>query len=99
MIGYETWVPPLNKGWLMNLTKRIPMSSEFHLLAFIYETDYLNADKPIEKPLIQFKDVFMKFGFTAVMIRHEIPDVFYFSQRIVMLDRAKFGSKAPPKRY
>ncbi|MEJ2166544.1 MAG: ATP-binding cassette domain-containing protein, partial [Desulfobacterales bacterium] len=27
-----------------------------------------------------------KFGFTAVMISHEVPDIFYFSQRIAMLD-------------
>jgi phospholipid/cholesterol/gamma-HCH transport system ATP-binding protein len=30
-----------------------------------------------------------KFGFTAVMISHEVPDIFYFSQRIVMLDEGK----------
>ena len=30
-----------------------------------------------------------KLGFTAVMISHEIPDIFYLSQRIVMLDEGK----------
>jgi phospholipid/cholesterol/gamma-HCH transport system ATP-binding protein len=30
-----------------------------------------------------------KFGFTAIMISHEIPDIFFFSQRIVMLDEGK----------
>lgn len=30
-----------------------------------------------------------KFGFTAVMISHEVPDIFYFSQRIAMLDEGK----------
>jgi phospholipid/cholesterol/gamma-HCH transport system ATP-binding protein len=30
-----------------------------------------------------------KFGFTAVMISHEIPDIFYFTQRIVMLDKGR----------
>jgi phospholipid/cholesterol/gamma-HCH transport system ATP-binding protein len=30
-----------------------------------------------------------KFGFTAIMISHEVPDIFYFSQRIAMLDEGK----------
>ncbi len=30
-----------------------------------------------------------KFGFTAVLISHEIPDVFYFSQRIAMLHEGR----------
>jgi len=38
-----------------------------------------------------------KFGFTAVMISHEIPDVFYFSQRIVMLDEGKIRFEGTPE--
>ena len=38
-----------------------------------------------------------KFGFTAVMISHEIPDIFYFSQRIVMLDKGKIRFEGTPK--
>jgi phospholipid/cholesterol/gamma-HCH transport system ATP-binding protein len=38
-----------------------------------------------------------KFGFTAVMISHEIPDIFYFSQRIVMLDKGKVRFKGTPE--
>ena len=38
-----------------------------------------------------------KFGFTAVMISHEIPDVFYFSQRIVMLDKGKIRFEGTPE--
>mgnify|MGYP001821841010 CR=1 FL=1 len=30
-----------------------------------------------------------KFGFTAVMISHEVPGIFYLSQRIVMLDEGR----------
>jgi len=37
-----------------------------------------------------------KFGFTAVMISHEIPDIFYFSQRIVMLDKGKIRFEGTP---
>jgi phospholipid/cholesterol/gamma-HCH transport system ATP-binding protein len=36
--------------------------------------------------LVDFQD---KFGFTAVMISHEIPDIFLVSQRIVMLHEGK----------
>ncbi len=36
--------------------------------------------------LVDFQD---KFGFTAVMISHEIPDIFLISQRIVMLHEGK----------
>ncbi len=37
-----------------------------------------------------------KFGFTAVMISHEIPDIFYFSQRIAMLDGGKILFEGSP---
>jgi len=37
-----------------------------------------------------------KFGFTAVMISHEIPDIFYFSQRIAMLDEGKIIFEGSP---
>jgi phospholipid/cholesterol/gamma-HCH transport system ATP-binding protein len=29
------------------------------------------------------------FGFTGVMVSHDIPDVFYISQRIAMLDEGR----------
>ncbi len=38
-----------------------------------------------------------KFGFTAVMISHEVPDVFFFSQRIVMLDEGKIRFEGSPE--
>ncbi len=38
-----------------------------------------------------------KFGFSAVMISHEIPDVFYFSQRIIMLDQGKIRFEGSPE--
>jgi phospholipid/cholesterol/gamma-HCH transport system ATP-binding protein len=37
-----------------------------------------------------------KFGFTAVMISHEVPDIFYFSQRIAMLDEGKIRFEGSP---
>ena len=38
-----------------------------------------------------------KFGFTAVMISHEIPDIFYFSQRIAMLDEGRIRFEGTPE--
>lgn len=38
-----------------------------------------------------------KFGFTAVMISHEIPDIFYFTQRIIMLDKGKIRFEGNPE--
>jgi phospholipid/cholesterol/gamma-HCH transport system ATP-binding protein len=38
-----------------------------------------------------------KYGFTAVMISHEVPDIFYFSQRIAMLDEGKIRIEGSPE--
>jgi phospholipid/cholesterol/gamma-HCH transport system ATP-binding protein len=36
------------------------------------------------------------FGFTGVMVSHEIPDVFYISQRIAMLDEGRIVFQGSP---
>ena len=38
-----------------------------------------------------------KFGFTAVMISHEIPEIFYFSQRIAMLNDGRICFEGTPE--
>jgi phospholipid/cholesterol/gamma-HCH transport system ATP-binding protein len=38
-----------------------------------------------------------KLGFTAVMISHEIPDIFYFSQHIAMLDEGRIRFEGTPE--
>ena len=38
-----------------------------------------------------------RFGFTAVLISHEIPDIFFFSQRIAMLDEGKIRFEGSPE--
>jgi phospholipid/cholesterol/gamma-HCH transport system ATP-binding protein len=38
-----------------------------------------------------------KFGFTAVMISHEVPGIFYLSQRIAMLDEGKIRFEGTPE--
>ncbi len=37
------------------------------------------------------------FGFTGIMVSHEIPDVFYISQRIAMLDEGIITFEGSPK--
>ena len=37
-----------------------------------------------------------KFGFTGILVSHEIPDVFYISQRIAMLDQGKIVFEGGP---
>jgi phospholipid/cholesterol/gamma-HCH transport system ATP-binding protein len=37
-----------------------------------------------------------RFGFTVVMISHEMPDIFYFSQRIIMLDEGRIRFEGSP---
>ena len=37
------------------------------------------------------------FGFTGVMVSHEIPDVFYICQRIAMLDRGRIVFEGSPR--
>ncbi len=37
------------------------------------------------------------FGFTGVMVSHEIPDVFYISQRIAMLDNGRIVFQGSPE--
>ena len=38
-----------------------------------------------------------KFKFTGVIVSHEIPDIFYISQRVAMLDRGKFIIEGTPE--
>jgi phospholipid/cholesterol/gamma-HCH transport system ATP-binding protein len=42
-------------------------------------------------------DVQKKFGFTAVMISHEIPEIFYFCQRIAMLNDGRICFEGTPE--
>ncbi|MGD9080325.1 MAG: ATP-binding cassette domain-containing protein, partial [Desulfobacterales bacterium] len=42
-------------------------------------------------------DLQQKFNLTVVMISHEIPDIFYFSQRVLMLDDGKIRFEGTPQ--
>lgn len=40
-----------------------------------------------------------KFGFTAIMVSHEIPDIFFISNRIAMLDQGKILFQGNPDQF
>ncbi len=46
---------------------------------------------PIRKNAVHsmISDYQKRFGFTGVVVSHEIPDIFYFSQRVAMLDEGR----------
>jgi phospholipid/cholesterol/gamma-HCH transport system ATP-binding protein len=50
----------------------------------------------MQRPLIQLSNVYKKFGFTAVMISHEVPGIFFLSQRIAMLSEGKIRFEGTP---
>jgi phospholipid/cholesterol/gamma-HCH transport system ATP-binding protein len=54
---------------------------------------------PIRKNAVysMIVDFQKKFGFTAVMISHEIPDIFYFCQRIAMLNDGRICFEGTPE--
>jgi len=54
---------------------------------------------PIRKNAIHsmIADYQSRFRFTAVLISHEIPDIFFFSQRIALLDEGKIRFEGTPE--
>ncbi|MHB8835127.1 MAG: ABC transporter ATP-binding protein [Candidatus Methylomirabilia bacterium] len=54
---------------------------------------------PIRKHAVHrlITDYQKKFGFTAVLVSHEIPDVFYISQRIAMIDEGQIIFAGTPE--
>ena len=53
---------------------------------------------PIRKNAVHsmISDYQQQFGFTAIIVSHEIPDIFYISQRIAMLDEGKILVQGTP---
>jgi phospholipid/cholesterol/gamma-HCH transport system ATP-binding protein len=54
---------------------------------------------PIRKNAVQtmISEYQSKFGFTGVVVSHEIPDIFYISQRIAMLDEGRIIFEGSPR--
>ncbi|GBC62583.1 diguanylate cyclase [Desulfonema ishimotonii] len=53
---------------------------------------------PIRKNAVHsmISDYQKKFGFTGIVVSHEIPDVFYISQRLIMLDEGRVIFEGKP---
>ena len=56
---------------------------------------------PIRKSAVHsmISDYQKKFGFTAIMVSHEIPDIFFISNRIAMLDEGKVLFQGSPDQF
>lgn len=54
---------------------------------------------PIRKNAVHsmISDYQKRFGFTGVLVSHEIPDIFYISQQVAMLDNGKILFQGTPK--
>jgi phospholipid/cholesterol/gamma-HCH transport system ATP-binding protein len=54
---------------------------------------------PIRKNAVHsmISDYQKRFGFTGIVVSHEIPDVFYISQRIAMLDQGRIIFQGSPE--
>lgn len=54
---------------------------------------------PIRKSAVHhlISDFQRKFGFTGVIVSHEIPDIFYISQRIAMLNEGRIHFEGTPE--
>ena len=54
---------------------------------------------PIRKNAVHsmISDYQRRFGFTAIIVSHEIPDVFFISQRVAMIDRGKVLFEGTPE--
>jgi phospholipid/cholesterol/gamma-HCH transport system ATP-binding protein len=84
--GIEDSYPAQLSG---GMKKRVALAraliTEPHIILFDEPTTGLD---PIRKSAVHqmIADYQQRFGFTAIMVSHEIPDVFYISQRIAMLE-------------
>jgi phospholipid/cholesterol/gamma-HCH transport system ATP-binding protein len=84
--GIEDSYPAQLSG---GMKKRVALAraliTDPHIILFDEPTTGLD---PIRKSVVHkmIADYQQRFGFTAIMVSHEIPDVFYISQRIAMLE-------------
>ena len=87
--GIEKSYPSQLSG---GMRKRVALAraliTEPHIILFDEPTTGLD---PVRKNAVHrmIADYQRHFGFTTVMVSHEIPDVFHFSQRIAMLDEGR----------
>ena len=96
LVGIEEQYPSQLSG---GMKKRVAMAralvTDPHIVLFDEPTTGLD---PIRKNAAHamIAEYQKTFGFTGVMVSHEIPDVFYISQRIAMLDRGRILFQGTP---
>ncbi len=82
------------------MTKRVALAralvTDPEIILFDEPTTGLD---PIRKSAVHhlISDFQKKFGFTGVVVSHEIPDIFYISQRIAMLDKGCIHFEGTPE--
>ena len=97
LVGIEEKYPSQLSG---GMKKRVALAralvTEPEIVLFDEPTTGLD---PIRKHAVHslITDYQSKFGFTAVLVSHEIPDVFYISQRIAMIDEGRIMFAGTPE--
>jgi phospholipid/cholesterol/gamma-HCH transport system ATP-binding protein len=97
LVGIEEKYPSQLSG---GMKKRVALAralvTEPEMVLFDEPTTGLD---PIRKHAVHrlITDYQRKFGFTAVLVSHEIPDVFYISQRIAMIDAGRIEFAGTPE--
>ncbi len=97
LMGSEEKYPSQLSG---GMKKRVALAR-----ALVIEPEIVLFDEPttgldpIKKNAVHnmILDYQRKFGFTAVIVSHEIPDIFYISQRIAMLHNGKILVEGKPE--
>lgn len=97
LVGIEEKYPSQLSG---GMKKRVALAR-----ALVTEPEVVLFDEPttgldpIRKHAVHrlITDYQKKFGFTAVLVSHEIPDVFYISQRIAMIDEGRIVFAGTPE--
>jgi len=97
LVGIEEKYPSQLSG---GMKKRVALAR-----ALITEPEIVLFDEPttgldpIRKHAVHrlITDYQKQFGFTAVLVSHEIPDVFYISQKIAMIDEGRIVFAGTPE--
>jgi phospholipid/cholesterol/gamma-HCH transport system ATP-binding protein len=99
IIGIESKYPSQISG---GMKKRVALAralvTDPEIVLFDEPTTGLD---PIRKSAVHsmISNYQKKLGFTAIMVSHEIPDIFFISQRVAMLDEGKILFEGTPEAF
>jgi phospholipid/cholesterol/gamma-HCH transport system ATP-binding protein len=99
ILGIESKYPSQISG---GMKKRVALAR-----ALITDPEIVLFDEPttgldpIRKSTVHsmISDYQKRYGFTAIMVSHEIPDIFFISHRIAMLERGKILFEGNPSEF